>query len=153
MQQKTTKKDLVYLNKPTQQVYKEHVANTQINDVTEVEAKSKYLTKEQIEQIIVLNMYGASNVRLAGYFNIPSGTISHTTQRDSYRRLQLSFQISKQKRLGKMVFTYDKEVVQAIFDNLPQEMKQLVTVVDGEYVLDESKLVVKTKILKSEIIL
>lgn len=98
-------------------------------------------------------MYGASNVRLAGYFNIPTGTISHTTQRDSYRRLQLSFQISKQKRLGKMVFTYDKSKVIELFDNLPQEMKQLAPTINGEYVLDESKLVVKTKILKSEIIL
>lgn len=153
MQQKTTKKDLIYLNKPTQQVYKEHVANTQINDVTEVEAKSKYLTKEQIEQIIVLNMYGASNVRMESLFGVSNDMISKVVTRGSYRRLQLSFQISKQKRLGKMVFTYDKDVVEAILDNLPQEMKQLVPVVDGEYVLDESKLVVKTKILKSEIIL
>lgn len=140
--------NLLPLNKVVYDVYKNHVANKQINDINDTYKENSQLTKEQVEQIIVLWIYGATNNTLMFGLNLERGVVQTTRTRMCYRKLDLSFQISKQKRLGKMVFTYDKDLVEKYFNSLPDELKQL-----SKGVMIEDRLVIKTKILKSEIIL
>ena len=141
-------KQIIPINKVVNDVYKNHVANKQINDVVAKVHTNSSLTIEQVEQIIVLYIYGVSNNNIMKWFDITLSIVQSATTRKCYRKLDLSFQISKQKRLGKMVFTYDKDLVEKYFNSLPDELKYL-----SNGVMIEDRLVIKTKILKSEIIL
>lgn len=66
-------------------------------------------------------------------------------RRDVFRNLNISFQKSKKKIRGKMVFEYDKEKVIEHFKNMPKELQSL-----SNGVLLDERLLMVTKILKSE---
>ena len=66
-------------------------------------------------------------------------------RRNVFRNLNISFQKSKKKIRGKMVFEYDEEKVIEHFNNMPKELQSL-----SNGVLLEERLVMATKILKSE---
>ena len=85
--------------------------------------------------------------------NLPYRQVQQIVTRNTFRKANLYFQTKKEKRLGKMWFVYDKELVEKYYESLPDELKQITLGGVYEAHLDEDKLVVKTKILKSEVIL
>lgn len=148
MKQQLTTKSLTGINEVASKVYYNHVANKQIdNTFTEVNPERKY-TKEDIETIIALYLHHARNVDIAKLFGAREAEISLICTRRTYRNLLLCFQDGKNKQMSKTVFTYNRERVISFFNNLPKEVRNL-----SIGILDEDKLILNTKILKSEIML
>ena len=95
--------------------------------------------------MICLYIYGVYGTRMSGIYEGDSGELCKIYRRDVFRNLNISFQKSKKKIRGKMVFEYDKEKVIEHFNNMPKELQSL-----SNGVLLEDRLVMVTKILKSE---
>ena len=95
--------------------------------------------------MICLYIYGVRGTRMSGYYDGDSGWLCKIYRRDVFRNLNISFQKSKKKIRGKMVFEYDKEKVIEHFNNMPKELQSL-----SNGVLLEERLTMVTKILKSE---
>ena len=95
--------------------------------------------------MICLYIYGVYATRMSGAYDSDSSELCKIYRRDSFRNLNISFQKSKKKIRGKMVFEYDKEKVIEHFNNMSKELQSL-----SNGVLLEERLVMFTKILKSE---
>ena len=142
----STIKNLVDLNKPTQMMYNKHIRGQQIVDYSGSSANAKF-TDEQVAQIHCLSMFGVRVKDIAKVFKTPSSSVSGVKMRNFYRNVKLPYQTGRFKKLGKMWFTYDKELVMEFYNTLPDDLKGLCSE------LDESMLIQKTKITKAEIIL
>lgn len=146
---------LVYTNKATNEMFDKHIKGKQITDVLKSKPTTKIsdVTIEQIGKAIILYIYGAKYTHIGLHLNLPYHQVQQIVTRKTFRKANLSFQTKKEKRLGKMWFVYNKELVEQYYDALPDELKQITLGGVYEAHLDEDKLVVKTKILKSEVIL
>lgn len=141
-----TIKNLVDLNKPAQAMYEKHVKDQQIVDYSGTSEKST-LNEKQVSEIHCLMMFGAKPKDVAKYFQITTGLVSSVKTRGAYRNIKLPYQTGKFKKLGRMWFTYDKDLLLEFYNTLPDELKGLCSS------LNEDILVQKTKISKSEYIL
>ena len=101
---------------------------------------------EEIADIICLYIYGATNKDISKLFGVKAA--SGVYLRDCYRDVQIPFQTMKKKRLGKMVFTYDRSLVEKYYNNLADDLK-LIT----KCFIFEDRLQAVTKIRASEVIL
>ena len=128
-------------------IYKNNVENVTMNGhKDEAHSRSK-LNSDEIAQAIVMHIYGVETIDISKAFNISCASAHQAATRKIHRALKLPFQISKNKSLGKMVFTYDEWLVREYYETLPSELKSLC----GE--LNSDRLVVKSKLLKSEMYL
>lgn len=141
-----TIKNLVDLNKPTQMMYDKHIKGQQIVDYSGSSANAKF-TDEQVAQIHCLAMFSVRVKDIAKVFKTSSGSVAGVKMRNCYRNVKLPYQTGKFKKLGKMWFVYDKELLMEFYNALPDDLKGLC------FGLDESMLIQKTKITKTEIIL
>lgn len=145
---------LVYTNKATNQMFNKHIKGKQIIDVSNgVGSKITDVTLEQIEKAIILHIYGAKRKCIAELLGLTYHQVTGIIAKKMFRKANLSFQTKKEKRLGKMWFVYDKELVEKYYEALPDELRQITIGGLSDSYLDEDKLIVKTKILKSEMIL
>ena len=95
--------------------------------------------------MICLYIYGVYATRMGAVYDGDSGKLCKIYRRDVFRNLNISFQKSKKKIRGKMVFEYDKGKVIEHFNNMSKELQSL-----SNGVLLDERLVMVTKILKSE---
>lgn len=133
---------IIPTNKVVDEIYEKHVKHSDNGLLTNKLQYNVKLTVEQVADIICLYIYGATVLRLKDVYDYNVEGVIH---RNSYRNIKIPFQTSRKKKLGKMVFTYDKELVEKHFNELPEHLKGLS---DGE--VREGRLVKVTKILKSE---
>lgn len=133
------------LNKAASTVYEEYVANEQIRNDKQTETRG-VLSAKEVADIICLYIYGATNKDISKLFGVKA--VSGVYLRDSYRDVQIPFQIMKKKRLGKMVFTYDRSLVEEYYNNLLDCFK-LIT----KGFIFEDRLQAVGKIRASEVIL
>ena len=132
------------LNKAASTVYEDHIANEQIRSDVQTETKG-VLSSKEVADMICLYIYGATNKDISKLFGVSA---SGVYLRYSYRDVMIPFQVMKKKRLGKMVFIYDKCLVENHFKNLPYEYKKAT-----KGFIYEERLQAVTKILASEVIL
>ena len=132
------------LNKAASTVYEEYVANEQIRSDKQTETRG-VLSAKDVADIICMYIYGATNKSISKVLEVSASVVY---LRYCYRDVMIPFQVMKKKRLGKMVFTYDKGLVENYFNNLPDEYKK---VTKGS--IYEERLQAVTKILASEVIL
>ena len=95
--------------------------------------------------MICLYIYGVYATRMGCIYDGDYGWLCKINRRDVFRNLNISFQKSKKKIRGKMVFEYDKEKVIEHFNSMSKELQSL-----SNGVLLDERLVMVTKILKSE---
>jgi len=133
------------LNKAASTVYENHIANEQIRSDVQTETKG-VLSSKEVADIICLYIYGATNKDISKLFGVKAA--SGVYLRDCYRDVQIPFQTMKKKRLGKMVFTYDRSLVEKYYNNLADDLK-LIT----KCFIFEDRLQAVTKIRASEVIL
>lgn len=95
--------------------------------------------------MICLYIYGVYATRMGCIYEGDSGELCKIYRRDVFRNLNISFQKSKKKIRGKMVFKYDKEKVIEHFNNMSKDLQSL-----SNGVLLDERLTMVTKILKSE---
>lgn len=140
-----TTKNLTNINKVASEVHRKYVAGTHSSEVFSKEKCGKKYSKEDVENIICLYIYGTNSVAMCIELGVPPHTIYNISNRLHYRKLNISFQKSKKNIRGKMVFEYDKEKVIEHFNNMSKELQSL-----SDGVLLEDRLTMVTKILKSE---
>ena len=140
-----TTKNLTNINKVASEVHRKYVAGTHVGEVFSKEKCGKKYSKEDVENIICLYIYGTNSVAMCSELGVHPHTIYNIYNRKQYRKLNISFQKSKKKIRGKMVFEYDKEKVIEHFNNMSKELQSL-----SNGVLLDERLVMTTKILKSE---
>ena len=128
-------------------IYKNNVESITMNGHKDEVSVSSKMNSEEIEQSIIMHMYGVEFANMAIALNAKHVTVYQAATRKTHRALRIPFQISKKKSLGKMVFTYDEGLVRKYYETLPSELKSLC----GELISD--RLVVKSKLLKSEMYL
>lgn len=133
---------IIPTNKVVDEVYEKHVKHNDNGLLTNKLQYNVKLTVEQVADIICLYIYGAPVLRLKDVYDY---SVDGVILRSSYRKIKIPFQTSRKKKLGKMVFTYDKESVEKHFNSLSEHLKGLS---DGK--IREDRLVKVTKILKSE---
>ena len=133
---------IIPTNKVVDEVYEKHVKNNNDGLLTNKLQYNVKLNVEQVADIICLYIHGTPVLHLKDIYDYNVDGVIH---RNSYRNIKIPFQTSRKKKLGKMVFTYDKELVEEHFNSLPEHLKGLS---DGE--VREDRLVKVTKILKSE---
>ena len=136
---------LKLLNKAASTVYEEYVANDQIRSDVRTETKG-VLSAKEVADIICLYIYGATNKDISKLYGVKAA--SGVYLRDSYRDVRIPFQTMKKKRLGKMVFSYDRSLVEDYYNNLTDDLK-LIT----KGFIFEDRLQAVTKIRASEVIL
>ena len=122
--------------------YEKHVKHSDDGLLTNKLQYNVKLTVEQVADIICLYIYGVPTLRLKDIYD---HNVNNVIYRNNCRGIKIPYQRSRKKKLGKMVFTYDKELVENHFNSLPEHLKGLS---DGE--VREDRLVKVTKILKSE---
>lgn len=133
------------LNKAASTVYEDYIANEQIRSDVQTETKG-ILSAKDVADIICLYIYGATNKDISKLFGVKA--VSGVYLRDSYRDVQIPFQTMKKKRLGKMVFAYDRSLVEEYYNNLLDCFK-LIT----KGFIFEDRLQAVVKIRASELIL
>ena len=133
---------IIPTNKVVDEVYEKHVKHSDNGLLTNKLQYNVKLNAEQVADIICLYIYGAPILCLKDVYDYNVDGVIH---RNSYRNIKIPFQTSRKKKLGKMVFTYDKELVEEHFNSLPEHLKGL-----SDGVIREDRLVKVTKILKSE---
>ena len=133
---------IIPTNRIVDEVYEKHVKHSDDGLLTNELKCNVKLTVEQVADLICLYIYGAPVFRLKDIYDYNVDGVIH---RNSYRNIKIPFQTSRKKKLGKMVFTYDKELVDEHFNSLPEHLKGL-----SDGVIREERLVKVTKILKSE---
>lgn len=138
---------LLPTSKLVDSVYKNSVDGVTMNGHKDKADRRSKLSTEEIAQVIVMHIYGAETINIADVLDVSFTNVHDTFTRKNHRALKLPFQISKKKSLGKMVFTYDEGLVREYYKTLPSELKSLC----GE--LDSDRLVVKSKLRKSEMYL
>lgn len=138
---------LLPTSKLVDSIYKNNVDSVTMNGhKDEVDRHSK-IDSEGIAQAIVMHIYGVETIDIANTLNVNYLIAYHAVVRKTHRALKLPFQISKNKSLGKMVFTYDEWLVREYYETLPSELKSLC----GELI--GVRLEVKSKLRKSEMYL
>lgn len=142
---KLSTKNLTNINKVASEVHRKYVAGTHSSEIFIKEKCGRKYSKEDVENMICLYIYGVHGTRIGCIYDGDSGLLCKIYRRDVFRNLNISFQKSKKKIRGKMVFEYDKEKVIEHFNNMPKELKSL-----SNGVLLEDRLTMVTKILKSE---
>ena len=145
MSMNLTTKNLTNINKVATEVHRKYVAGTHVGESFSKEKCGKKRSKEDVENIICLCIYGTNSVVMCSGLGVSPHTIYNIYNRKQHRKLNISFQKSKKKIRGKMVFEYDKEKVIEHFNNMSKELQSL-----SNGVLLEERLVMVTKILKSE---
>ena len=140
-----TTKNLTNINKVASEVHRKYVAGTHVGEVFSKEKCGKKCSKEDVENIICLHIYGLHSTEMSRGLDISQQVLNNIYNRKQYRKLNISFQKSKKKIRGKMVFEYDKEKVIEHFNNMSKELQSL-----SNGVLLDERLVMVTKILKSE---
>lgn len=140
-----TTKNLTNINKVATEVHRKYVAGTHSSEVFTKEKCGKKYSKEDVENMICLYIYGVYGKRMGSIYDGDYGNLYKIYRRDVFRNLNISFQKSKKKIRGKMVFEYDREKVIEHFKNIPKDLQSL-----SNGVLLEERLVMVTKILKSE---
>ena len=140
-----TTKNLTNINKVASEVHRKYVAGTHVGEVFSKEKCGKKYSKEDVENIICLHIYGLHSTEMSRGLDISQQVLNNIYNRKQYRKLNISFQKSKKKIRGKMVFEYDKEKVIEHFNNMSKELQSL-----SNGVLLDERLVMVTKILKSE---
>ena len=145
MELNLTTKNLTNINKVASEVHRKYVAGTHVSELFSKEKCGKKYSKEDVENIICLYICGTNSVVMCSELGVPPHIIYNISNRLQYRKLNISFQKSKKKIRGKMVFEYDKEKVIEHFNNMSKELQSL-----SNGVLFEERLVMVTKILKSE---
>lgn len=133
---------IIPTNKVVDEIYEEHVKQNDNGLLTNKLKSNVKLNVEQVADIICLYVYGTPVLHLKDVYDYNVEGVIH---RNSYRNIKIPFQTSRKKKLGKMVFTYDKELVEEHFKSLPEHLKGL-----SDGVVREDRLVKVTKILKSE---
>ena len=133
---------IIPTNKVVDEVYEKHVKHSDDGLLTNKLQYNVKLTVEQVADIICLYIYGVPTLRLKDIYD---HNVNNVIYRNNCRGIKIPYQRSRKKKLGKMVFTYDKELVENHFNSLPEHLKGLS---DGE--VREDRLVKVTKILKSE---
>ena len=128
-------------------IYKNSVNGVTMNGHKDEADRRSKLSAEEIAQSIVMHIYGVETIDIANTLDVSYPNAYEAVVRKVHRALKIPFQISKRKSLGKMVFTYDEGLVREYYETLPSELKILC----GELIND--KLVVKSKLLKSEMYL
>ena len=140
-----TTKNLTNINKVASEFHRKYVAGTHASEVFSKEKCGKKYSKEDVENMICLYIYGVYATRMGAVYEGDSGELCKIYRRDVFRNLNISFQKYKKKIRGKMVFEYDKEEVIKHFKNMPKELQSL-----SNGILLEERLMMVTKILKSE---
>ena len=140
-----TTKNLTNLNKVASEVHRKYVAGTHVGEYASKEDIVGELSLNDVEDILCLHIHGLNGAEMSKRFGVPPHTLYNICSRKQYRKLNISFQKSKKKIRGKMVFEYDKEKVIEHFKNMPKELQSL-----SNGVLLEERLTMVTKILKSE---
>lgn len=140
-----TTKNLTNINKVASEVHRKYVAGTHSSETFSKEKCGKKYSKEDVENMICLYIYGVHGTRIGAVYEGDSGELCKIYRRDVFRNLNISFQKSKKKIRGKMVFEYDKEKVIEHFKNMSKELQSI-----SNGVLLEERLTMVTKILKSE---
>ena len=140
-----TTKNLTNINKVASEVHRKYVAGTHSSEIFSKEKCGKKYTKEDVENMICLYIYGVYATRMGCIYDGDSSELCKIYRRDAFRNLNISFQKSKKKIRGKMVFEYDKEKVIEHFKNMSKELQAL-----SNGVLLDERLTMVTKILKSE---
>lgn len=140
-----TTKNLTNINKVASEVHRKYVAGTHASEVFSKEKCGKKYSKEDVENMICLHIYGLHGAEMSRGLGVSQHVLNNIYNRKQYRNLNISFQKSKKKIRGKMVFEYDKEKVIEHFKNMPKELQSL-----SNGVLLEERLMMVTKILKSE---
>ena len=140
-----TTKNLTNINKVATEVHRKYVSGTHSSEIFSKEKCDKKYSKEDVENMICLYIYGVYATKMGDIYDGDSGNLGKIYRRDSFRKLNISFQKSKKKIRGKMVFEYDKEKVIKHFKNMSKELQSL-----SNGVLLEERLTMVTKILKSE---
>ena len=133
---------IIPTNKVVDEVYEKHVKHSDNGLLTNKIRSDALFSNEEVSDMICLHIYGVSTGVLNEFYN---SNVSTTVNRHSYRNIKIPFQTSRKKKLGKMVFTYDKELVEEHFNSLPEHLKGL-----SDGVIREDRLVKVAKILKSE---
>ena len=139
-----TTKNLTNINKVATEVHRKYVAGTHVGELFSKEKCGKEFSKEDVENMICLYIYGVYATRMNCVYD-DSRNLCRIYRRGVFRNLNISFQKSKKKIRGKMVFEYDKEKVIEHFNNMSKELQSL-----SNGVLLDERLVMVTKILKSE---
>ena len=139
-----TTKNLTNINKVASEVHRKYVAGTHVGELFSKEKCGKEFSKEDVENMICLYIYGVYSTRMNCVYD-DSRNLCRIYRRGVFRNLNVSFQKSKKKIRGKMVFEYDKEKVIEHFNNMSKELQSL-----SNGVLLDERLVMVTKILKSE---
>ena len=140
-----TTKNLTNINKVASEVHRKYVAGTHVGEVFSKEKFLPHFSKEDVENMICLYIYGVYGTRMNCVYDSDSRKLCKIYRRDVFRNLNISFQKSKKKIRGKMVFEYDKEKVIEHFNNMSKELQSL-----SNGVLLDERLMMVTKILKSE---
>ena len=140
-----TTKSLTNINKVASEVHRKYVAGVHSSETFSKEKCGKKYSKEDVENMICLYIYGVYGTRMGCAYESDSGELCKIYRRDVFRNLNVSFQKSKKKIRGKMVFEYDKEKVIEHFNNMSKDLQSL-----SNGVLLEDRLTMATKILKSE---
>ena len=135
-----TTKNLTNINKVATEVHRKHVGEYASKETIKGE-----LSLNDVEDIICLHIYGLHSAEMSRGLGISLHVLNNIYNRKQYRKLNISFQKSKKKIRGKMVFEYDKEKVNEHFNNMSKELQSL-----SDGVLLDERLVMVTKILKSE---
>lgn len=128
-------------------IYKNNVESITMNGHKDEADRRSKMDSEEIAQAIVMHIYDVETIDIANAIDVNYLNAYHAVVRKAHRALKLPFQISKNKSLGKMVFTYEEGLVREYYKTLPSELKSLC----GE--LDSDRLVVKSKLRKSEMYL
>lgn len=134
------------INSVVEDICRKHISCKTMNGYNEETIRNSKLSKEGVQQAIVMSIYGASRADIAKILGVNYHMASGVISRNQHRGLKIDFQTSKAKRLGKMVFTYDEGMVKEYYSKLPQDMKDTCS-----GVMDKDKLVLKSKILKYEL--
>ena len=140
-----TTKSLTNINKVASEVHRKYVSGTHVGESFSKEKCGKKYSKEDVEDIICLHIYGLHSTEMSRGLGISLHVLHNIYNRKQYRKLNISFQKSKKKIRGKMMFEYDKEKVIEHFNNMSKELQSL-----SNGVLLDERLVMVTKILKSE---
>lgn len=140
-----TTKNLTNINKVASEVHRKYVAGTHVGEVFSKEKCGKKHSKDDVENMICLYIYGVYATIMSCVYDSDSSELCKIYRRDVFRNLNVSFQKYKKKIRGKMVFEYDKEKVIEHFNNMSKELQSL-----SNGVLLDERLVMVTKILKSE---
>ena len=140
-----TTKNLTNINKVATEVHRKYVAGTHVGEYASKEDIKGELSLNDVEDIICLHIYGLHSAEMSRGLGISLHVLNNIYNRKQYRKLNISFQKSKKKIRGKMVFEYDKEKVIEHFNNMSKELQSL-----SDGVLLDERFVMVTKILKSE---